>query len=133
VALVHLDTEESAPVRGRVERISPIVDQSSGTVKVTIALDPAPGFRPGSFVRVDIRADTRTGALLIPKKAVLEEDGQSYVYVVSSDSAKRTKVELGYSSDGLVEIRSGLTTGQKVVVAGQGALKEGSKIKIIQG
>jgi membrane fusion protein (multidrug efflux system) len=116
-----------------VERISPIVDQSSGTVKVTIALDPAPGFRPGSFVRVDIRADTRTGALLIPKKAVLEEDGQSYVYVVSSDSAKRTKVELGYSSDGLVEIRSGLTTGQKVVVAGQGALKEGSKIKIIQG
>jgi len=130
-ATVKLGADETAGVRGHVERIAPVVDQSSGTVKVTVALDPAPGFRPGSFVRVDIRTDTKAGALLIPKKAVLEEDGQSYVYITSGDSAKRTKVELGYSSEGMIEIRNGLTAGQKVVVAGQGALKEGSKIKVI--
>ena len=132
-AIIRLGSDETATVQGKVERISPIVDQSSGTIKVTVALQPAPGFRPGSFVRVDIRTDTKSTAILIPKRAVIEEDGQSYVYIASGDSAKRTKVELGYSSDGMIEIRKGVNAGQKIVVAGQGAIKEGSKIKVIQG
>jgi hypothetical protein len=39
---------------------------------------------------------------------------------------------LGYETDGKVEVRQGLSVGQQVVVAGQGALKDGSKIKIVQ-
>lgn len=133
-AEIFLGADEASKVQGRVERISPIVDQASGTVKVTVALEPAPGFRPGSFVRVAIRADTKMNALLIPKQAILEEDGQSYVYIMAtSDTAKRMKVELGYSSEGMVEVRNGLTAGQKVIVAGQGAIKENSKIKVVQG
>lgn len=132
-AVVHLGSDESITVNGKVERISPVVDQASGTVKVTVSLANAPGFRPGSFVRVDILSDTKSGALLIPKRAVLEEDGQSYVFVVTGDSAKRTKIELGYTNEGMVEVRSGLQSGQKIVVAGQGGIKEGSKIKVIQG
>jgi hypothetical protein len=42
-------------------------------------------------------------------------------------------VDLGYSSDGMIEIRKGVNAGQKIVVAGQGAIKEGTKIKVIQG
>jgi RND family efflux transporter MFP subunit len=130
-ATVHLGSDDASTVLGRVERISPIVDQSSGTVKVTIALDPKPGFRPGAFVRVDIRTDTKSDAVLIPKRAIIEEDGQNFVYVASQDTAKRSKVQVGYQSDGIVEIRSGIYAGQKVVVAGQGALKEGAKIKVL--
>jgi membrane fusion protein (multidrug efflux system) len=118
-------------VEGRVERISPIVDQASGTVKVTVAMEPRAGFRPGSFVRVEIRTDTKNDAIVIPKRALVEEDGQNYVYIASNDSAKRTKVELGYIREGNVEIRSGVAAGQRVVVAGQGALKEGGKIKVL--
>jgi RND family efflux transporter MFP subunit len=130
-ATIYLGSDEASTVVGHVERISPIVDQSSGTVKVTIALDPKPGFRPGAFVRVDIRTDTKSDAVLIPKRAIIEEDGQNYVYVASQDTAKRSKVEIGYQSEGIVEIRSGVAPGQKVVVAGQGALKEGAKIKVL--
>jgi len=128
-ATVRLGSDDTVTVPGRVERISPIVDQSSGTVKVTVALEPRPGFRPGAFVRVDIRTDTKADAILIPKRAIFEEDGQSYVYIANQDIANRKKVELGYQSEGLVEIRSGVSPGQNVVVAGQGALKEGAKIK----
>jgi RND family efflux transporter MFP subunit len=131
-ATIHLGSDESASVSGNVERISPIVDQASGTVKVTIALEPSNGFRPGSFVRVDIRTDTKNGAVLIPKRAVVEEDGQNYVFIANGESARRTKVDLGYSSEGMIEIRGALQPGQKVVIAGQGALKEGSKIKIVR-
>jgi RND family efflux transporter MFP subunit len=132
-ATVKLGSDEKATVTGKVERISPIVDQSTGTVKVTITFPPSAGFRPGAFARVEIKTDTRGEAILIPKRAVIEEDGSNYVYVAGTDSAKRTKVDLGYQSDGMVEIRNGVAPGQKVVVAGQGALKEGSKIRVIQG
>jgi membrane fusion protein (multidrug efflux system) len=132
--VIRLGSEDSQSLKGRVLRLSPVVDQSTGTIKVTVELQPSnPSFRPGAFVRVDIRNDTHARAVLIPKRAVLEEDGQHYVYIASGTAAKRTKVELGYENEGRVEIRNGVAAGQKVVVAGQGALKEGSKIRIIQG
>lgn len=130
-ATVRLGSDDAISVQGRVERISPIVDQSSGTVKVTVALEPKPGFRPGAFVRVDIRTDTKSDAILIPKRAIIEEDGQNYVYIAAKDTANRTKVQLGYQNEGMIEIRSGVNPGQSVVVAGQGALKEGAKIKVL--
>lgn len=128
---VRLGSDDTASVIGRVERLSPIVDQASGTVKVTVAIEPKPGFRPGAFVRVDIRTDTKSDAIVIPKRALIEEDGQNYVYVAQNDTAKRMKVELGYQREGMVEIRTGVSAGQSVVVAGQGALKEGGKIKVL--
>ena len=128
---VRLGSDDTATVPGRVERLSPIVDQASGTVKVTVTIEPKPGFRPGAFVRVDIRTDTKSDAIVIPKRALIEEDGQNYVYIAQNDTAKRIKVELGYQREGIVEIRNGVSPGQNVVVAGQGALKEGGKIKVL--
>jgi RND family efflux transporter MFP subunit len=132
-ASIRLGSDEKMSVSGTVERIAPVVDQASGTVKVTIALQPTPGFRPGAFVRVDIKTDSKADAILVPKRAVVEEDGQSYIFIASGESAKRTKVELGYANEGMVEIRAGVNAGQKIVVAGQGSLKESSKIKVVQG
>ncbi len=68
---------------------------------------------------------------MIPKRALIEEDGQNYVFVAQKDTAKRTRVELGYQREGLVEIRKGVSPGESVVIAGQGALKEGGKIKVL--
>lgn len=130
-AIVQLGSEGEAKVTGRVERLSPVVDQQSGTVKITVELrPPSRSFRPGAFVRVEIRTDTRNGVLLIPKRAVMEEDGQSYVYVTHDGKASRKRVKIGHESEGSVEVREGLQSGQQVVVAGQGGLKEGSKVKV---
>ena len=63
---------------------------------------------------------------------MLEEDGEHYVFIANGDTAKRTKVLLGYEWSGQVEIRQGVSAGAKVVVAGHGTLKDGGKIKIIQ-
>lgn len=130
-AVVQLGSEGEAKVTGRIERLSPVVDQASGTVKITVELRP-PGreFRPGAFVRVEIRTDTRNGVLMIPKRAVIEEDGQSFVYVTKDGNATRRKVKIGHEWEGRVEVSEGLESGQQVVVAGQGGLKEGSKVKV---
>jgi RND family efflux transporter MFP subunit len=133
IATIRLGSDDTLTVQGTVERISPIVDQATGTVKVTIAFQPKPGFRPGAFVRVAIKTDTRADAILIPKRAVIEEDGQNFIYIANAGTARRKKVDLGYQSDGMIEVKSGVAPGDKVVVAGQGALKEGAKIRVMNG
>ena len=132
-AVIRLGSDDTQKITGRVERLSPVVDQATGTVKVTVELQPVAAFRPGAFVRVDIRTDSKPDAVLIPKRAVVEEDGQQYVFIANGTSVKRMKIGIGYEADGKVEVRDGITPGQKIVVAGQGALKEGAKIKVIHG
>ncbi len=123
---------EHAP--GDVLRISPVVDNSTGTVKVTISMQPPSRlFKPGAFVRVDIETDSREKTTLIPKRALVQQDGQTFVFVADGTQAKRREVKLGYESGGAVEILEGVNLGENVVVAGQGSLKEGSKIKEVQG
>ncbi|MFN3323912.1 MAG: efflux RND transporter periplasmic adaptor subunit [Bryobacteraceae bacterium] len=132
-ATIRLGSDGTAAEPGKVERISPIVDQATGTVKVTVELNPRdPSFRPGAFVRVEVRTDTRNDAVLIPKKALLEEDGTNYVYIAEGEKARRSKVDVGYEAEGMVEVKSGVNAGEKVVTAGQGALKEGSKLRVIE-
>ena len=130
---VTLDSEGSGSVRGRVVRVSPVIDDSTGTIKVTVELTPSKNaFRPGSFVRVDIETDSRLDAVLIPKRAVLEEDGENFVFVAQGATAHRRKVELGYETDRKIEVRDGVSVGDRVVVAGQGNLKEGATIQEVK-
>ena len=124
----------SESAEGEVLRVSPVVDNSTGTVKVTLAMQPPSRlFKPGGFVRVDIETDSREKTTLIPKRALVQQDGKTYVFVADGEQAKRRDVKLGYESEGAVEILEGVTLGENVVVAGQGNLKEGSKIKEVQG
>jgi membrane fusion protein (multidrug efflux system) len=132
-AMIRLGADLSQQASARVARISPIVDQATGTVKVTVETRSAQGaFKPGAFVRVEIKTDTRGSAILVPKKAIIEEDGAYYLYIADKDTANRVQVQLGYQKDDLVEITRGVKAGQKIVVAGQGAIKKGSKIKEVR-
>lgn len=135
VMLSFASPEGTAVATGNVVRISPVVDQATGTVKITAELGPNSDrrLRPGAFVRVEIRTDTREDSILIPKRALLEEDGEQYVFVVEEDAARRLKVELGYQSGDQVEVVQGLSEGDRVVVAGQGTLRQGSKVRVIRG
>ncbi len=133
-ARVSLGSRDSEKVSGRVLRVSPVVDDSSGTVKITVELGRAgSGFKPGAFVRVEILTDEREQAVLVPKRSLFEEDNESFVYVGEDNVARKKKVELGYQSDTEVEIRSGVSAGERVVVAGQGNLTDGAKIREVSG
>lgn len=131
---VRLGNDSSNAASGKVIRVSPIVDGATGTVKVTVELQPKDeGFKPGAFVRVDIETDAKTEAVLVPRRAIIEDEGETYLFVAEGEKAFRKKVTLGYESEGDVEVRDGVSAGQKIVVAGQGSLKEGDKIRVIEG
>ena len=121
------------PVQANISRISPVVDAQSGTVRTTLIIDNQKGeLRPGMFAQVELKFDVKTDALLVPKRAIITIDNLHSVFVVDSeDNVSRKVVHLGYSSDNTVEILDGITTGEQVVVAGQGALKDQSLVKVV--
>ena len=118
--------------QGRIRQISPVVDTSTGTVKVTVeAVQPPAVVRPGAFVTVDIVRETKPSALKVPREAVIRELREAHVFVMEGNVAKRRDITLGIEEGDYVEALSGVKAGDKVIVAGQGALKDGSAVKVI--
>ena len=84
--------------------------------------------RPNTFVEASLRVSTHDNALVIPQKAVLDN---SYVFVVGADgTAGKKSVTLGLQDKAMVEILSGLSAGEQVVVEGNFGLEEGDKLDI---
>lgn len=120
---------------GKVERIAPIVDATTGTVKVTVALpnDAAKGqtqtFLPGMYAEVTLETERRERATIVAKAAIVREDDVSFVFVVKEDRVERVPVEIGLSAPETVELLQGPPVGTELVFVGHGGLKDGSLIK----
>ena len=116
---------------GQITLISPIIDPTSGTIKVTVEINDYPAsIRPGDFAMVRIVTDRHEAALLVPKIAVFSDKGQEVVYVVADSTAQRRPVETGFRSDEQIEITGGVVEGESVVVQGQRSLEDGQRVKI---
>jgi len=118
---------------GTIRRIAPIVDPTTGTVKLTVGLPPElaggeTGFLPGMYAEVTLTTERREDALLVPKQAVVHDEEDTFVFVVEGDRARRTRVKPGSSDAVKTEILEGLDVGTEIVIAGQSGLKEGSLI-----
>lgn len=115
---------------GRVDRIAPVVDAATSTIKVTVHVEDSQGrLRAGSFVRARITTAVHDDALSIPKRALLPEAGANYVFVAEADSVRKVEVHTGYADDDFIEVREGLEGHEQVVTVGQGGLRTGSKIR----
>ena len=141
VSLVALKTDLTAEVNlvayknetfsAHVIRVSPIVDEVSRTKEIYLAFDQEDSrINAGMYSKIKLNTTKHENAIVIPYDAVLTQNGESYVYVVSEDSRVSVRnVELGVNVDGNVEIVSGLSFGERVVVSGTQSLSEGAKIK----
>ena len=132
-ATLHLDALPDQTFEGEVTLLSPVVDPETGTLRVTVAIqDPSRTAKPGMFGRVTIQYDRRENALLIPKDAVVEEDDETAVFIVHDTLALRRRVTTGYSDATRIEIAEGLQVGDQVVVSGQAALRDSTRIEVVQ-
>ena len=127
-----LNAQKNVQFEGSIDQINPVVDTKSGTVKVTVVVDKAPdAVRPGSFVDVRLVTQRHDNALLIPKKALVEEAGEQYVFLISNNLAAKRTVKVGFTDDESAEVLSGIKQGESVVVAGQGSLRDGVKAEVV--
>lgn len=114
-----------------VKRIAPIVDPKSGTVKVTINVGAKKGLRPGMYVDVDLITATHEDALLVPKRAIIYDNDQMFVYrLKGEDRVERVFIDPLLADKFYIEPSEGFDVGDQVVVAGQAGLKEGALVRV---
>jgi membrane fusion protein, multidrug efflux system len=134
VADVKTDVFRDRVFEGKVNRIFPTIDRATGTFRVEVIIDNRDeALRPGMFGRVSLNLGQHE-ALLVPSLSVLKQGGSNerFVFVVDGDVARRVTVMPGRKFDDKVEILTGLTQGQQLVVTGQHNLIQGSLIQIVQ-
>lgn len=73
---------------GKVARVSPVVDPKTGTFRVTCEFSDKTGLiKSGMFGRIDVVFDHRENVLVLPRAAVIDEDGQTSVFVATKSAA----------------------------------------------
>jgi RND family efflux transporter MFP subunit len=128
---VGLQTETGYPHKGKLDYISPNLNQSTGTIAVRGILQNADrALLPGFFVRVRVPFDEQKVALLVPDSALGADQAGRYVLVVNAENfVEQRTVQTGPLDSGLRVIESGLKPDDKVVVAGLLRAIPGQKVE----
>ena len=122
----------NATVAGYVERISPVVDATTGTFKVTLTVPNDNGrLKAGMFSEVAIDYATHANATLLPRKALLTIDDKTSVFIVQDGVAKKLDVTTGFENGEFIEITSGLNGSETVVTVGHHNLKDASPVEVV--
>jgi membrane fusion protein, multidrug efflux system len=114
---------------GVVSEIAPAADPNSRTFLVKLDLPSTPGLRAGQFGRVAMPVG-ETSALRVPASAVVQRGQMELVFVASNGRAQLRLVKSGKHVGNEVEIVSGLSAGEAVVVEGAGPLQDGQALAI---
>ena len=117
----------------KVQRVSPVVDAETGTVRVTLEVKPEGKLRPGMFASVYLETERRENSLVIPRRALVLDSLGDTVYVAGEGVAERRDVVLGFREGDYVEVQSGLAEAEPIVVIGQDGLADGTPIQVASG
>ena len=120
------------PLSGKISLIDRAVDPQTGTIKMRLEFaNPKNELKSGMTGTVRVLSNTSAKSLLIPFKAVTEQLGEFFVYVVGDSSkVSQQKVVLGRQIGANIVVKEGLKDGDKIAVQGVQNLKEGSTIKL---
>ena len=110
------------------------IDVTTGSIRVVCAFpNPKNILRPGQFGRVRAPGDVRSGALLVPQRAVTELQGSYQVAVVGSDNKVSIRpVKVGERVDAMWILESGVKPGESVIVEGLQKVRDGATVKVKQ-
>ncbi|MGC0935761.1 efflux RND transporter periplasmic adaptor subunit [Pantoea agglomerans] len=117
---IALVGEQGFPHQGKIDFLDNQLTASTGTIRMRALLDNQQRqFTPGLFARVRLPGSAQFEAVLIDDKAVLTDQDRKYVYVVDGEGkAQRRDIQPGAMVDGLRIVKSGLQSGDKVIIAG---------------
>jgi RND family efflux transporter MFP subunit len=131
-AIVKVASLPDREFRGRVTFVYPTVDEKTRTAKVRLEFEN-PGYflKPGMFVSAVIHAQLEDSAVLVPESAVLRSGARNTVFVaLDGGKFEGRDVALGVEAEhGMIQVTSGLNTGERVVTSGQFLLDSESQLR----
>ncbi len=135
---IQLDALPDKRFRGKVHMIVPTADRSKASVLVKVAfLDKDSSILPEmsakvAFLKREVTEKEHTPVRAVPVSAIVKNKARDSVYVLVGNRVKERKIDTGRRLDNMVEIISGLETGDKIVLSPPDKLKDGEKVKIIE-
>jgi RND family efflux transporter MFP subunit len=145
-----LDAYADWSIPGKVRTVIPTADRQKATVKVRISVtdpdhihlfDPAkdPRILPDMGVKVTFleteskktdKSEKSPAVAMVPQKAVRQDNGSKFVFVVKNDTLERRAVTTGEARGSDVEITAGLQPDMLVVVNGPDGLRDGQAVQV---
>lgn len=128
--------ESSRPYSAELTHVAASADSASRMVAVTARVDDKDRaeLRPGSFAQVTVPVGSTVESPVIPQVAVRPSERGFLAFVVEGDVARERELQLGLTTeDGRVEVKAGVKAGEKLVVRGAEALRDGAKVRVTGG
>ena len=125
--------EDSREFTAEVVHVAESADDTSRLVDITANIDDPSDrtLRPGSFAEITVPVASASEAPVIPVSAVRPSERGFLAYIVEGEKAVERILTLGMrSADGRVEVLSGLSGGEMIVVRGSEALSNGVSVRI---
>jgi HlyD family secretion protein len=117
----------------KITRVYRDIDSNTGTFGVTIDLaDSGKCVRHGMFAHLDFEVDRKNQVLSIPIECVIDLSGEKIVYVNRDNKAMKTVVTTGISSSEFIEIISGLTPEDNVILSGNRYVVNDTPVNVLQ-
>jgi RND family efflux transporter MFP subunit len=124
--------EASQTFKARITLVAGAADPTTHTVPITAQVDADNRkywLRPGSFCEVSIDIGAKRPAPMIPRSATRATDHGYVAYVVQGNTVAEKVITLGMNTkDGWVEVRSGISAGELLVVRGVESVSNGAKV-----
>ncbi|GJM15624.1 MAG: hemolysin D [Thermodesulfobacteriota bacterium] len=128
---VILPDESKHPEDGTIDFVDNQVDVTTGTITLRgIVGNSSKTILPGQYVKVQLLLKQQPDTLVVPQKAVGDQQGNTFVYVVGDDNKVEFRnVTAGASYGEMRIIEKGVKVGEKVIVNGLQKVKPGSTVK----
>jgi len=127
---VTVDAYPHDKFKGKVTRISPIVDLQTRSAPIEIMIDNKDHrLQSGMFAKVKLVIEEQKDVPVILKEAVIGRNKDTYVYIVENKRAFLKKVVLGIRQGPYYGVESGVKKGDKVVIMGQQRLRDGCLVE----
>lgn len=119
-------------IHGSIEKVALSGQKSTHTFEMEAVFNnPGKVLKPGMYIPVKVIVDRKDNVISLPMEVVISEGSEKFVYVVKDLVAKKIPVSVGIRDGNLLEIVSGVSEGDLVVVSGASMLSEGARVKIV--
>jgi RND family efflux transporter MFP subunit len=130
-ATLTLDEYPGRSFEGTIARNSSAIDQSTRTLNVEVDIDNPKGeLLPGAYVFVHFKVPEHATSLMVPSNTLLFRAQGLQVGVVRNDRVQLVPVKIGKDAGATVEISSGLTTNDPVILDPSDSLASGQEVQI---
>lgn len=131
MATLTLDEFPDQTFRGKITRTSNSIDMASRTLNTEIDVDnPAGQLLPGAYVHVHLKLPNRSRSVIIPSNALLFRSEGLRVGVIRNGHAQLTPITIGVDYGATVQVTSGLTPEDQVIINPSDSLIDGTPVRI---